>query len=729
MKIVAPAGNINRFYAAIKAKADEIYLGLKGFGARRNAENFTLEEIKIAIDYAHLRGSRIFLTLNTVMTNKEIEFLYPILKELYNYGLDAIIVQDIGYAEYLHRNFPEIEIHGSTQLTVANYHEINYLKTLGFKRIVLPRELSFEEIKLIRENTDMELEVFVSGALCISYSGNCFLSSFVGGRSGNRGMCAQPCRKEYKNSCGKSSYFLSPKDQLLGFDEIQKLKEIGVESIKIEGRMKDENYVYETVNYFRNLINGLDAQENTSKLFNRGYSKGYFYGANKELINNSYSYNMGEKIGEVVGQNIKLSQDVICGDGITFLSANYKNLGGEFINKLNILGTKEDRKIAYAGEKISLNFPAGTKYIFKNFNKKLNDEITRKLRINDKKLEIEGKFIGKIGEYPKLSIFLKDNENVLLDLEVLGETPIQIAQKRQLEVEEIRAKLSEIGESEFYFKAFFVDVDENIFMPLSELKALKRKAIEKFQEKILSFFRRDLDIELKNKNEKYYKLEIENDVEKEMEFIAIVSNVEQYEYLDRIKENYEIKNIYYRTYDVAKQSNLGKHNLANPLASNFYELLENKNSKVILNWNMNITNSYTLKVLEKIEKLDTVIVSPELNFAKIRFLGKTRLKKAMLIYSKLKGMTIELAFSEKDEVITNAEGDRYLITRNKFGTEIFLDKPLNIINIIDKLKKYCVDKLVLEFTTEDIEEIEKVLKQLKTRKGEYREYNYKRGVY
>ena len=234
MKIVAPAGNMERFYSAISATADEIYLGLKGFGARRNAENFTVEELKKAIDYAHLRGSRIFLTLNTIMTNREIEFLYPTLKDLYNYGLDVIIVQDLGYAEYLHKNFPSIEIHGSTQMTVANYYEINYLKELGFKRIVLPRELSFEEIKEIRKHTDIELEVFVSGSLCISFSGNCYMSSFIGGRSGNRGMCAQPCRKEYKTSCGEKSYFLSPKDQLYGLDEIKKLQEIGVESIRLK---------------------------------------------------------------------------------------------------------------------------------------------------------------------------------------------------------------------------------------------------------------------------------------------------------------------------------------------------------------------------------------------------------------------------------------------------------------------------------------------------------------
>lgn len=720
MKIVAPAGNMERFYSAISATADEIYLGLKGFGARRNAENFTVEELKKAIDYAHLRGSRIFLTLNTIMTNREIELLYPTLKDLYNYGLDAIIVQDLGYAEYLHKNFPSIEIHGSTQMTVANYYEINYLKELGFKRIVLPRELSFEEIKEIRKHTDIELEVFVSGSLCISFSGNCYMSSFVGGRSGNRGMCAQPCRKEYKTSCGEKSYFLSPKDQLYGIDEIKKLQEIGVESIKVEGRMKDVSYVYETVSYFRSLINGIDKEENTHKLFNRGYSKGYFYDNDKNIMNRDYSYNIGEKIGEVIGKNIRLDEDIVSGDGITFVSKDYKNLGGTYINK-----------IAYKNEKLILNFPEGTKYIFRNYNKRLNDEISKKLKSTDKKLEINFDFIAKLNEKLILKIYLEDeNGNRILNLEEISETLTQKAQKRAISEEDIKEKLSEIGDSEFTVKNIKIDIDKNIFIPLSELKNIKRNAVEKFREKILSYFRRDLDRELKENNQEYFRLEIEKDEPKDLEIRVIVSNEEQKNFLENIKNEYNIKEIYYRTYDIAKQSKLSQHNLNNKLASNLYELLENKNSGVMLNWNMNIVNSYTINVLEKIKKLESFIISPEINFSKIRELGKTRLKKALLIYSKLKGMTIDIDLTDnKNEVITNKENDKFSIIRNEYGTEIFLDKPLNIINIIEDIKKLNVDIVVLEFTTETIEDIKKVLKQLKTRKGEYREYNYKRGVY
>ena len=324
MKIVAPAGNMERFYAAVKAGAQEIYMGLKGFGARRNAENFTLEEYKEALDYAHKRGVKIFLTLNTIMMEKEMEFLYPNLKVLYEHGLDAVIVQDLGYFKYMKENFPDMEYHGSTQMTVGNHYEAEYLRKLGFTRVVLPREMTFEEIKKIRENTSIELEIFVSGALCICYSGNCYMSSFIGSRSGNRGMCAQPCRKKYENSTGEKGYLLSPKDQLLGFDEIKKLKEIGIESIKVEGRMKDPNYVFETVSYYRDLIDGIKAQEKSSELFNRGYSKGYFYGNDNYIMNKDYSYNLGKNLGLLSGKELKLKSRVVLGDGIIYLSDRTK---------------------------------------------------------------------------------------------------------------------------------------------------------------------------------------------------------------------------------------------------------------------------------------------------------------------------------------------------------------------------------------------------------------------
>ena len=349
MKIVAPAGNMERFYSAVNAGADEIYMGLKGFGARRNAENFTLEEFKQALDYAHERGTRIFLTLNTLMKNVEIEFLYQNFKALYEHGLDAVIVQDLGYFRFLKENFPDIDYHGSTQMTAANHVEANYLKSIGFKRVVLPREMSFEEIKKIRENTDIELEIFVSGALCICYSGNCYMSSFIGGRSGNRGMCAQPCRKFYTSSEGEKGYLLSPKDQLMSFEEIKKLKEIGINSIKIEGRMKEKTYVHEAVTYFKNLIDGVNVKERVSSIFNRGYSKGYFYENRENVMNKNYPANTGKPIGIISGKELLLEENVMLGDGIIYLSKDYETLGGDYINRIEKKNKKEKFNIAFIG--------------------------------------------------------------------------------------------------------------------------------------------------------------------------------------------------------------------------------------------------------------------------------------------------------------------------------------------------------------------------------------------
>ena len=448
-------------------------------------------------------------------------------------------------------------------------------------------------------------------------------------------------------------------------------------------------------------------------------------------MNRDFSYNMGEKIGTVVGKNILLDTEIISGDGITFVSKDYTSLGGTYIGRINVLSVNEERKIAYKDEKIILNYPEGTKYIFRNYNKKLNDIVSKNLKISDKKLAINFKILAKLEQKIELLAFIKDEyENKLLEVKEISNISPQLAQKRATTEEDIISKLSEIGDSEFSIDNIELDIDKNIFIPLSELKTLKRNIVDKFRESLISFYRRNLDDDLKKLGKNYYNIEIEKDEPKKLEIRCIVSNDEQENYLKEVQDNFSIKSIYRRTYDLAKQSNLKKHNLDNKLASNFYELLENNNSDVMLNWNLNIVNSYTIKVLENINKLESFIISPEINFSKIRTLGKTRLKKALLIYSKLKGMTIDVDLNNSEDItITNKENDNFIIKRNEYGTELFLEKALNIINIMEDIEKMNVDIVVLEFTTEKIEEISKILKQLKTKKGVYREYNYKRGVY
>lgn len=720
MKIVAPAGNMERFYAAVKAGAQEIYMGLKGFGARRNAENFTLEEYKEALDYAHKRGVRIFLTLNTIMMEKEMDFLYENLKVLYEHGLDAVIVQDLGYFRYMKENFPDMEYHGSTQMTVGNHIEAEYLRKIGFKRVVLPREMTFEEIKKIRENTSIELEIFVSGALCICYSGNCYMSSFIGSRSGNRGMCAQPCRKEYTDSKGNKGYFLSPKDQLLGYDEIQKLKEIGIESIKIEGRMKDPNYVFETVEYYHQMINEKEVEERVSEVFNRGYSKGYFNGADTSLINKNYSYNLGKEIGLIFGKELKLKDRVVLGDGIIYLSKDFEKLGGGYLNKIEVKGSKELRKSAEAGETIFLkDVPRGSKYIFRSFAKEVNDDIENKLKKYDQKLDITGEFFGNLGETPLLKLEAVNNQGKKIQVEKVGENEVEAAVKKAATPEEIIEKLKESGESTFNITEIECHISEGIFLPVSVIKSLRRAATAELEKFIVESYRR--------KSGNRYQLPYEEDIEREIILSVITSNTAQ----EKIVKEYGIEKIYRRGYDIAREGMLKEQNLDSKLASNLYQLIKNKNNDVTVNWNLNISNRYTIEELAKLGKAETVILSPEISFEKIKEIGKTSLRKAILGYSKLKGMYVEIALFDKNrEVLENSEGDRFTVIKNSIGnSEIFFERPLNILNDMEKMKKLCIDEIVIEFTTETPEEVREVLNNIKTRSGIYRAFNYERGVY
>lgn len=720
MKIVAPAGNMERFYSAIKAGAQEIYMGLKGYGARRNAENFTLEEYKYAIDYAHQRGVKVFLTLNTIMMENEMEFLYQNVKVLYEHGLDAIIVQDLGYFNFLKNNFPNIEYHGSTQMTVANHYEAQYLKKIGFTRVVLPREMSYEEIKSIRENTDIELEIFVSGALCICYSGNCYLSSFVGSRSGNRGMCAQPCRKKYELSSGEKGFFISPKDQLLGYEEIQKLKNIGIESIKLEGRMKDPKYVFETVSYYKDCISNVKREERSSNIFNRGYSLGYFYGADKTLINKNYSSSLGKNLGVLKGKELKLFDSVVLGDGITFLSENYEKIGGGYINKLEIKNRGKEHKKAMAGDTIILKeIPKDTKYIFKSFAKEIVDEVEHNLKQYEQKLEINGKFYGRIGEKPILTLECINNLNKKITISITGDFLVDKANKKALTSEDIKEKIAELGDTTFTLGEFYCEIDENIFIPLSALKSLKRDGVKELERKLIESYRK--------KAFDRYCIEKEEEKTRDITLVAITTNDRQ----RKVLEELGVKKIYERGYDVAREGQLSRHNLDSKLASNLYQILENRNNDILVNWNLNITNRYTIFELEKIGKIESVIISPELSFEKIKNIGKVNIKKAILGYSKLKGMHIELPLFDTDkEILLNEEGDNFIAVKNKLNnTEIYLEKPLNILNDIDRLNELCIDEIVLEFSDETPEEIRKIFDDMKNKKSFYKAYNYERGVY
>lgn len=311
-ELLAPAGSLEIFKGVIESGADAVYVGGSMFGARAYANNFTEEELLEAIDFAHLRGVKVYLTVNTLIKNSEFSKLYDYLLPYYKRGLDAVIVQDLGVVKAIHEYFPSMEIHTSTQMTVTGADGVRFLSQFGVTRVVMAREVSLAEMKRIHEETGMELEAFVHGALCYSYSGQCLFSSILGGRSGNRGRCAQPCRLPYTVEGKKDEYILSLKD-MCGIKALDKLHDAGVYSLKIEGRMKQLEYACGVVKYYRSYIDSMkpvtDADYDRIKaLGNRcGFTDRYYFDHNGSDMVTYVKPNFVSKAAEPLPEKRKLS--------------------------------------------------------------------------------------------------------------------------------------------------------------------------------------------------------------------------------------------------------------------------------------------------------------------------------------------------------------------------------------------------------------------------------------
>ncbi|MGR7951492.1 peptidase U32 family protein [Finegoldia sp. P2-F-LR] len=288
-EILAPCGNWDMVKASVRAGTDAIYLGTKEFSARAYAENFTVEDVKEVVKYCHLRNVKVYVTLNTLIKQSEIYKAIDYVNRLYNIDIDALIVQDIGLAYLVNKLFPDLDLHASTQMNINNLNGALIAKELGFKRIVLARETDLEELKNIRKNCDIEIEVFIHGSLCVCQSGQCLMSSLNGDRSANRGRCAQPCRKDYKiilanETINSKLSYLSPKD-LCTIDNVDEIAKY-CDSLKIEGRMKSKEYVYSIVKSYREKLDNGKNDYYLDEVKNRGFTKG--------LINNTNGYNYVE---------------------------------------------------------------------------------------------------------------------------------------------------------------------------------------------------------------------------------------------------------------------------------------------------------------------------------------------------------------------------------------------------------------------------------------------------
>lgn len=534
-ELLAPAGSFEHLKAAIKAGADAVYMGGQQFGARAYADNFTGEKLVEALHYAHFYDRRLYLTVNTLMKEKEItERLYDFLQPFYEEGLDGVIVQDVGAAAFIRKNFPGMEIHGSTQMTITDVYGARAAARLGMNRVVPARELSLSEIRRMKEEAGLDIEVFIHGALCYCYSGQCLLSSRYGGRSGNRGRCAQPCRLPYRvmerdSRSSAGAHLLSPKD-LCAISWLPSLIEAGVDSLKIEGRMKNVEYVAGVTAIYRKYLDlyremgeedlSLDKKqehrqrkwkiskkdyEALEELYSRsGFTDGYWNRHNgSEMMATIHPRNLGRKIGWV--RQVRRGQIAVELDRGTILHPKdilILPLPGQEEMALTVPEhlRKDDRRII-------LNVP-GTKVlragmeIYRRKNDSLSSWIENDILKKEIKYPVQGKIIVRIGNSSELLLRCRGEEIL-----VLGKAAEPSA-KRPVTEEDIHRQMNKTGDVPFYLEDLDADLEENAFLPMSAVKELRQTGFRMLQEQMERRACRSVSEE-KNKRDRKISLQSE----------------------------------------------------------------------------------------------------------------------------------------------------------------------------------------------------------------------------
>lgn len=652
VELLAPVGSSESLRAAIQNGANAVYLGGKLFNARHYASNFDLEELMEAIRYAHLRGVKVYVTVNTIVDDSEMKDIIDYVKYLYEIDVDAVLVQDLGFAKLIRNIFPKLDVHASTQMTINNLHGIEFLKDIGFSRVVLSREVPIEEINYISKNTDIELESFVHGALCMSYSGQCLMSSMIGGRSGNRGTCAQPCRMKYSivNKNGQlledwdKLHVLSPKD-LNTLETVEELVDNGIYSLKIEGRMKRPEYVATVVKTYRKAIDNSSAslshddKRQVEQIFNRGFTKGLTFGDfGRDFVSSDRPDNRGILLGKVIRADkykvyVLLETEIQQGDGIEFLlkSGEYKGI------KSPVSGKK--------GDTIQIEKPGyietGTN-VNKTSSQSLLEEAKKSYTDQEIKFPIDMEADIKIGNKPKLTVKYKEELIV-----ITGEKEVESSQKVAITEEKIIDQLSKLGDTTYSLNNISLVLDEGAFLPVSILNQLRRDAMVELDKRLVKYNDRELfdEFDYENIKTKLFKFNNKKTINKKTLTIK-VSNINQFNQLDldkvdrvyfgfsqdlqsavaKVKEHN--KEAYYWTDKILYEKDL--ENLSRVLdsikgfagvsASNLGTLKYVKDRydlKLHGDIGLNIFNSYTVDYLKDL-KLSSMTLSPELNLTQIK---------------------------------------------------------------------------------------------------------------
>lgn len=520
MKLLSPAGDFESLKMAVFYGADEVYLGVKNFNAR-NIEGFSLNSLREAVDFAHLYHVKVHLAVNILFSNSELQSALDLVVDAYNLGVDAFIIQDLGLASLISKNYPEICIHASTQMGFHNLEGVQFAKSVGFSRVVLARETPLEEIKRIKQNCDIEIEYFAQGALCVSFSGNCYLSSYLCGASGNRGKCKQLCRLPYKffegNKKLAEGYLLSAKDFCMA-DRLQELKDAGVDAIKIEGRARRPYYVAVATREYRNALDGKPADLSELKLaYNRDFTPGYFDG-NGKIISN-YKNHIGVQIGKItkVVRGKNFNEIFIYSRQKIAPKSTIKTFNG-FVEKntLTLFDIKEVGKKLYRAT-TTQNVESGLDVnLIIDASKNDVENFTRKIKINLKVQAVAGKNLRVE--------FVLNNKTYIVEGDKCEE-----AQNQPLNQDEI---INNFSKNPYFSPRLFIET-KNAFVPKQKLNEFRRNVYEKI-----------------------YKIKTENNIDKlsktKIDTSVFTKGFDDFEITQNSSGNYQSNNVVYSPdiYDV-----------------------------------------------------------------------------------------------------------------------------------------------------------------------------------
>ena len=601
IELLSPAGNMDSLIAAIEAGCDAVYLGGTMFSARAFAGNFSNDELIETVNLCHLYGVKVYVTCNILIYEHEIDNFMKYIDFLHKISVDAIIIQDLGMLDLIHKTYPNLELHASTQMHIHNLDGVIMANKLGCKRIVIARETPIEEVQKIIKKTGIDIEIFAHGSLCVSYSGECLFSSLIGNRSGNRGSCVGSCRLPYKivdennNRLNDGDYPLSMKD-LNTLENIATLIESGVTSLKIEGRMKSPEYVYVVTKLYRMAIdsyynNGKVIIDNNllndlRKIFNREYTKGYLFNESiYDIINSNRPNHQGVYIGKIIDYKngfvkLKLISDVSINDGLRIVldDEDYGIILNEFYidNKLV--------KVAHEGDlisfKVNKKIPINSKVLLTKDISLIND-INQIIKSHPRKVLINVKIIAKVGN--KLEIIINDNEHMV---ELFGDT-VEKACNHPTSYEEIISKIKKTGDTIYEINDLNIELDDNVFLPFKKLNELRHQALLQLNEL------RKYHIEYKKED---YHLEVNDYIHQKLHSVLVTKDNGNLNYDIIYSEDLSDKAIIklpkvmmnYNNLDINREyliSELGAFNRLN---------------NIYCDYTFNVTNSYTVALLHSL---------------------------------------------------------------------------------------------------------------------------------